>query len=59
MEIKINHMDVNVTINTDKEEIIIKDNLNSDKLFNMVYKSILNSINIDCSGYTVVRKSNS
>ena len=57
MEIKINYLGLIVVINENTKKIsIIEDNTNSKKWFNMVFKAILNSINIDCSGYAVVRK---
>lgn len=60
MNFKIDYMGVCVVIDTNTEKItIIENNNNSKKLFNMIFKAILNSINIDCSGYTVVNKTNS
>ena len=59
MNIKIDYMDVSVVIDTNNETINIIENNNSKKLFNMIFKAILNSINIDCSGYTVINKTNS
>ena len=57
MEIKINYLGLIVVINKNTKKIsIIEDNTNSKILFNMVFKAILNKVNIDCSGYTVVRK---
>ena len=57
MIINIEYLDVGVIINKNTETIsIIEDNTNSKILFNMVFKAILNKVNIDCSGYTVVRK---
>ena len=57
MEIKIDYLGVSVIIDANKEQIsIIQDNTNSKTLFNMVFKAILNKVNIDCSGYAVVRK---
>ena len=57
MEIKINYLGVTATINKNTKKIsIIQDNTNSKQLFNMAFKAILNKVNIDCSGYTVVRK---
>ena len=48
-------MGVGVHINKNSKEICIKDNTNSRTLFNMAFKAILNSVNIDCNGYTIVR----
>ena len=59
MNIKIDYMGVSVVIDTNNETINIIENNNSKKLFNMIFKAILNSINIDCSGYTVINKTNS
>ena len=57
MEIKINYLGVTATINKNTKKIsIIQDNTNSKKLFNMAFKAILNSINIDINDYTIVNK---
>ena len=57
MEIKINYMGVKVRINKNTQEIIIlENNGNSKKLFNMVFKAILNSINIDVNDYKIINK---
>ena len=56
MNIKIDYMGVSVVIDTNNETInIIENNINSKKLFNMVFKAILKSINIDTNGYKIVR----
>ena len=56
MEIKINYLGVGVVIDANTETInIIENNINSKKLFNMVFKAILKSINIDTNGYKIVR----
>ena len=58
MEIKINYMGVKVHINKNTQEIIIlENNGNSKKLFNMVFKAILNSINIDVNDYKIINNS--
>ena len=57
MEIKINYMGVCVIIDANTETItIIENNVNSEKSLNMIFKAILNKVNIDTNGYTVVRK---
>ena len=57
MEIKINYLGVETHINKNTETIsIIKDNTNSKKLFNMAFKAILNSINIDVNDYKIINK---
>ena len=57
MEIKINYLGLIVVINENTKKItIIEDNTNSKILFNMVFKTILNKVNIDCSNYTVVKQ---
>ena len=56
MNIKIDYMGVSVVVDTNNETInIIENNINSKKLFNMVFKAILKSINIDTNGYKIVR----
>ena len=57
MEIKVNYLGVEVHINKNTETIsIIKDNTNSKKLFNMAFKAILNSININVNDYKIINK---
>ena len=57
MEIKINYMGVCVIIDANAERITISENhTNSEKLLNIIFKAILNKVNIDTNGYTVVRK---
>ena len=57
MEIKINYIGVKVHINKNTQEIIIlENNGNSKKLFNMIFKAILNSINIDVNNYKIINK---
>ena len=57
MEIKINYLGVTTTINKNTKQIsIIQDNTNSKKLFNMAFKAILNSINIDVNDYKIINK---
>ena len=57
---KIDYLGVSVDIDTGAKQITIyENNVNSEKMFNMIFKAILNKINIDANGYTVVRKSNS
>ena len=52
MIINIDYMDVIVVINTDNKMITVKDYTNSNKLFDMIFKAILNKINIDADNYT-------
>ena len=60
MNFKIDYLGVSVDIDTGAKQITIyENNVNSEKMFNMIFKAILNKINIDTNGYTVVRKSNS
>ena len=55
---KIDYMGVKVHINKNTQEIIIiENNNNSDKLFNMVFKAILNSININVNDYKIINNS--
>ena len=57
MKIKINHLGVCVSIDENAETIsIIENNTNSAELFNMVFKAILNKININPNNYKIVRK---
>ena len=56
MNIKIDYMGVSVVIDTNNKTInIIENNINSKKLFNMAFKAILKSINIDTNSYKIVR----
>ena len=60
MNFKIDYLGISVDIDTGAKQITItENNVNSEKIFNMIFKAILNKINIDTNGYTVVRKSNS
>lgn len=57
MEIKINYLGVTATINKNSKEIsIIQDNTNSKELFNMAFKAILNSVNINVNDYKIINK---
>lgn len=54
MNIKIDYMGVKVHINKNTKKIsIIQDN-NSKQLFNMAFKAILNSININVNDYKII-----
>lgn len=54
MIMQINNLGVNIVIDTIQEKIfIIQDKTNSEKLFDMVFKSMLNKINIDLRNYKV------
>ena len=58
MLMKIDYMGVKVHINKNTQEIIIiENNNNSDKLFNMIFKAILNSININVNDYKIINNS--
>ena len=60
MNFKIDYLGVSVDIDTGAKQITIyENNVNSEKMFNMIFKAILNKINIDTNNYTVVRKNNS
>ena len=57
MNFKIDYLGVSVDIDTGAKQITIyENNMNSEKLLNMVFKSILHKINIDTNGYKIVRK---
>ena len=57
MNIKIDYLGLIVVINENTKKIsIIEDNTNSKTLFNMVFKAILNKVNIDTNGYKIVRE---
>ena len=57
MNFKIEYLGVTVYIDTGAKQITIyENNINSEKLLNMVFKAILTKININTNGYTVVRK---
>ena len=58
MKIKINYMGVCVNIDANAETItIVKNNTNSTVLFNMVFKAILNKVNIDVNNYKIINNS--
>ena len=58
MLIKVEYLGIETHINKNTQEIIIvKDNTNSKKLFNMAFKAILNSINIDVNDYIIINNS--
>lgn len=60
MYFKIDYLGVSVDIDTGAKQITIyENNVNSEKMFNMIFKAILNKINIDTNNYAVVRKNNS
>lgn len=57
MIIKVEYLGAEVHINKNTKEIsIIQDNTNSKKLFNMAFKAILNSININVNDYKIINK---
>ena len=56
MEIQINYLGVCVIIDANTETITItENNTNSEKLLNMVFKAILNKVNINTNDYKIVR----
>ena len=58
MIIKVEYMGAEVHINKNTQEIIIvSDNTNSKTLFNMAFKAILNSININVNDYKIINNS--
>ena len=57
MNFKIDYLGVGVDIDTGAKQITItENNVNSEKIFNMIFKAILNKININTNGYKIVRK---
>ena len=58
MIITVEYMGLKVHINKNTQEIIIiENNNNSKKLFNMIFKAILNSININVNDYKIINNS--
>ena len=58
MLIEINYLGVYVIIDVNAETItIVRNNTNSKVLFNMVFKAILNKINIDVNNYKIINNS--
>ena len=58
MLIEINYLSVYVIIDVNAETItIVRNNTNSKVLFNMVFKAILNKINIDVNNYKIINNS--
>ena len=57
MNFKIDYLGVTVDIDTGTKQITIhENNMNSEKVLNMVFKSILNKVNINTNGYKIIRK---
>lgn len=57
MNFKIDYLGVSVDIDTGAKQITIyENNVNSEKMFNMIFKAILTKVNIDTNGYKIVRK---
>lgn len=57
MNFKIDYLGVSVDIDTGAKQITIyENNVNSEKMFNMIFKAILNKININTNGYKIIRK---
>ena len=57
MNFKIDYLGVSVDIDTGAKQITIyENNVNSEKLLNMIFKAILNKVNINTNGYKIVRK---
>ena len=58
MLIKVEYLGIETHINKNTQEIIIvSDNTNSKTLFNMAFKAILNSININVNDYKIINNS--
>lgn len=58
MLIEVDYMGVHVHINKNTNEItIIENNNNSNKLFNMIFKAILNNVNINVNDYKIINNS--
>lgn len=55
MIIQVDYIDVTTIINTDTKKITVIDYTNSNKLFDMIFKTILNKINIDADNYTIIK----
>ena len=54
---KIEYLGVCVIIDANTETITITENhTNSEKLLNMIFKAMLNKININTNGYKIVRE---
>ena len=57
MNFRIEYLGVSVDIDTGAKQITIyENNVNSEKLLNMIFKAILNKINIDTNNYSIIRK---
>lgn len=57
MYFKIDYLGVSVCIDTSTKQITIyENNINSEKLLNMIFKAILNKVNINTNGYKIIRK---
>ena len=57
MYFKIEYLGVSVNIDTGAKQITIyENNINSEKLLNIIFKAILNKVNINTNGYKIVRK---
>ena len=57
MNFKIDYLGVSVDIDTSAKQITIyENNVNSEKLLNMIFKAILNTVNINTNDYKIVRK---
>ena len=57
MNFKIDYLGVSVDIDTGAKQITIyENNMNSEKLFNMAFKAILNSVNINVNDYKIINK---
>ena len=57
MKIKIEYLGVCAIIDANTETITITENhTNSEKLLNMIFKAMLNKININTNGYKIVRE---
>ena len=55
MKIKVDYMGVCVNIDANTETItIVSNNTNSQVLFNMAFKAILNKVNMDTNNYKII-----
>lgn len=58
MNFKIDYLGVSVDIDTGTKQITIyENNVNSEKMFNMIFKAILNSVNINVNDYKIINNS--
>ena len=58
MKIKIDYLGVCVIIDANAETITIVSDTSSKKMLNMVFKAILNKVNINTDNYRIINKTN-